>query len=143
MNKVMLIGNVGKDPEVRYVDQGVAVARLSLATSERGYTLANGTQVPDRTDWHYIILWKKLAEIVEKYVHKGDKLYIEGRLRYTSYEDKQGRRQYQTEIWAENMEMLTPKSTSTPAANTQAVMASEQLAQPQPDQLREDKDLPF
>ena len=108
----MLIGNVGAEPEVRYVDQGVAVARISLATSERGYTLQNGTQVPDRTDWHTVILWKKLAEIVEKYVHKGDKLYIEGRLRYNAYDDKKGQRRYQTEIWAENMEMLTPKATT-------------------------------
>ena len=66
----MLIGNVGADPEVRYVDQGVAVARVRLATTERGYTLQNGTQVPDRTDWHTVLLWRKLAEIVEKYVHK-------------------------------------------------------------------------
>ena len=65
MNKVMLIGNVGQDPEIRYVDQGVAVARLRLATTERGYTLPNGTQVPDHTDWHTVILWRKLAEIVE------------------------------------------------------------------------------
>ena len=113
MNKVMLIGNVGQEPEVRYVDQGVAVARLRLATSERGYTLPNGTQVPERTDWHNVILWRRLAEIVEQYVHKGDKLYIEGRLRYTTYDDKRGQRHLQTEIWAENMEMLTPKPATT------------------------------
>ena len=99
MNKVMLIGNVGTDPEVRYVDQGVAVARFRFATTEKGYTLQNGTQVPDRTDWHNVLLWRKLAEIVEKYVHKGD------------YDDKQGQRKYVTEIWADNMEMLTPKET--------------------------------
>lgn len=117
MNKVMLIGNVGVEPEVRYVDQGVAVARIRLATTEKGYTLQNGTQVPDRTDWHNVILWKRLAEIVEQYVHKGDKLYIEGRIRYTSYDNKQGQKQYATEIWADNMEMLTPKSnTPTDAA---------------------------
>ena len=110
MNKVMLIGNVGQEPEVKYVDQGVAVARIRLATTERGYTLQNGTQVPDHTDWHNVILWRRLAEIVEKYVHKGDKLYIEGRIRYTTYDDKQGQRRYATEIWADNMEMLTPKS---------------------------------
>ena len=109
MNKVMLIGNVGAEPEVRYVEQGVAVARLRLATSERGYTLPNGTQVPERTDWHTVILWRRLAEIVEQYVHKGDKLYIEGRLRYVTVDDAQGRRQYVTEVWADNMEMLTPK----------------------------------
>jgi single-strand DNA-binding protein len=112
MNKVMLIGNVGMEPEVRYVEQGVAVARVRLATTERGYTLQNGTQVPDRTDWHTVLLWRKLAEVVEKYVHKGDKLYIEGRIRYTTYDDKQGQRRYATEIWAENMEMLTPKAAS-------------------------------
>ena len=106
----MLIGNVGAEPEIRYVEPGVAVARISLATKERGYTLQNGTQVPEHTDWHSIILWRKLAEIVEKYVHKGDKLYIEGRIRYTTYDDKQGQRRNITEIWADNMEMLTPKS---------------------------------
>ncbi len=106
----MLIGNVGREPEVRYVDQGVAVARLSLATTERGYTLPNGTKVPDRTDWHNVVLWRRLAEIVEKYVHKGDKLYIEGRLRYSVYDDKQGKRHSITEVWADNMEMLTPKT---------------------------------
>ena len=110
MNKIMLIGNVGKEPEVRYVEPGVAVARLSLATTERGYTLQNGTQVPDQTDWHYVIFWRKLAEIVEKYVHKGDKLYVEGRVRYRSFDDKQGVRHNVTEIWADNMEMLTPRT---------------------------------
>lgn len=110
MNKIMLIGNVGREPEVRYVEQGVAVARLSLATTERGYTLANGTQVPDHTDWHNIILWRRMAEIVEKYVHKGDKLYVEGRVRYTTYDDKRGVRHNVTEIWADNIELLTPKS---------------------------------
>ena len=122
MNKVMLIGNVGQEPEVRYVDQGVAVARLRLATTERGYTLQNGTQVPEHTDWHNVILWRRLAEVVEKYVHKGDKLYIEGRIRYTTYDDKQGQRRYATEIWADNMEMLTPKA-NTPT--NQPEMASE------------------
>ena len=114
MNKVMLIGNVGLEPEVRYVDAGVAVARIRLATTEKGYTLQNGTQVPDRTDWHNVILWRRLAEIVEQYVHKGDKLYIEGRLRYTSYDNKQGQKQFVTEVWADNMEMLTPRP-STPS----------------------------
>lgn len=108
----MLIGNVGQEPEIRYVDSDVAVARISLATSERGYTLQNGTQVPDRTDWHTVILWRKLAKIVEEFVHKGDKLYIEGRLRYVSYNDKQGVKRMATEIWAENMEMLSPRKST-------------------------------
>lgn len=135
MNKVMLIGNVGKDPEVRYVDQGMAVARISLATTERGYTLQNGTQVPDHTDWHYVIFWKRLAEIVEKYVHKGDKLYIEGRIRYTTYDDKQGQRRYATEIWADNLELLSPKPATSAAVN-------ESLDAPQPD-TKPDEGLPF
>ena len=111
MNKIMLIGNVGSEPEVRYVEHGVAVARLRLATTEKGYTLQNGTKVPDHTDWHNVILWRRLAEVVEKYVHKGDKLYIEGRLRYSTYDNKQGQRQYVTEIWTDNMEMLSPRPT--------------------------------
>jgi single-strand DNA-binding protein len=109
LNKVMLIGNVGKEPEVRYVEEGVATAVLSLATSTRGYTLPNGTVVPDRTEWHRVLLWRKLAEVVEKYVHTGDKLYIEGEIRSRSYTDKQGRTHNITEIWANNMEMLSSK----------------------------------
>ena len=110
MNKVMLIGNVGKDPEVRYVDRNMPVASFPLATTEKGYKLQNGTEVPDRTEWHNIIMFKNLAEIVERYVHKGDKLYIEGSLRTRNYVDKQGITRYLTEVWAENMEMLTPRS---------------------------------
>lgn len=110
MNKVMLIGNVGKEPVVRYYDQDQAVATFSLATTERGYTLPNGTQVPDRTDWHNIVLSRRLAKIVERYVHKGDKLYIEGRIHYRTYDDMKGQRHYVTEVYADNMELLTPRS---------------------------------
>ena len=109
MNKVMLIGNVGKDPDVRYYDADQAVAKVTLATTERGYTLKNGTQVPDRTDWHNLVFYRQLAKVVEQYVHKGDKLYVEGRLRYTTFDDQLGKRHYVTEILVENMEMLTPK----------------------------------
>lgn len=122
LNKVMLIGNVGKEPDVRYIDNGVATASLVLATNTPGYTLPNGTQVPERTEWHNVLLWRRMAEIVERYVHKGDKLYIEGQLRTRSYTDKQGRTRYITEVWADNMEMLTPRSQSqrpaAPAQNT-------------------------
>ena len=124
----MLIGNVGKEPEVRYVDAGVCVASVRLATKERGYKLPSGGEVPDRTEWHNVILWRKLAEVVERYVHKGDKLYIEGRIHYASYDDKQGKRQYYTEIWADNMEMLTPKQTTVaaPEPATQTAQATTQ-----------------
>ena len=114
VNKVILIGNVGKDPDVRYLDSGVAVATFSLATTERGYTLQNGTQVPDRTEWHNIVLWRGLAQTAEKYVHKGDKLYIEGKIRSRSYDDQNGIKRSIVEIFADNMEMLTPRGTAQP-----------------------------
>ncbi len=131
----MLIGNVGKDPEVRYYEQDQAVAQVRLATTEKGYTLQNGTQVPDRTDWHNVVFFRGLAKVVEKYVHKGDKLYVEGRIRYRSYDDQKGIKQYVTEIYADNMEMLSPRQNS-PAE--QPTMVSESPIQP------EDNDrLPF
>ena len=99
VNKVILLGNVGRDPEVRYLDTGVAVATFPLATSDRAYTLANGTQVPERTEWHNLVLWRGLAETAEKYVHKGDKLYVEGKIRTRSYDDQIGAKRYVTEIF--------------------------------------------
>lgn len=120
MNKVMLIGNVGIEPEVRYYEQDQAVAQVRLATTERGYTLQNGTQVPDRTDWHNLVFYRQLAKIVEKYVHKGDKLYVEGRLRNRSYDDKQGVKRYVTEIYVDNMELLTPKKADQTTADPSA-----------------------
>ena len=110
MNKVMLIGNVGKDPEIKYYDTDQAVATFPLATTERGYTLPNGTQVPVRTDWHNIVLWRGLAKIAERYIHKGDKIYVEGRIRNRSYDDQKGVRRYVTEILGENLELLSPKA---------------------------------
>ncbi len=107
LNKVLLIGHVGKDPKVRYIDNGVAVAQLDLATTDPGYTLPNGTQVPERTEWHNIVLWRGLAQIVEKYVKKGDKIFIEGQIRTRSYNDKNGKQRYLTEIWAERLELMS------------------------------------
>jgi single-strand DNA-binding protein len=109
VNKIILIGHVGKDPEVRYFDNGGAIANFSLATTERGYTAANGTQVPERTEWHNIVLWRGLAEIAEKYVRKGAKLYVEGKLRTRNYDDAQGVRRYITEVWGEQIELLSAK----------------------------------
>ncbi|MBP5770885.1 MAG: single-stranded DNA-binding protein [Bacteroidaceae bacterium] len=109
INKVILLGHVGKEPEVRYVDQGVAVAQVRLATTERGYTLPNGTQVPDRTEWHNVVLWRKLAETVEKYVHTGDFIYVEGKIQSRTYEDKQGITRYITEIWADDLKLFGSK----------------------------------
>ena len=86
VNKVILVGNVGSDPEVRYLDRGTAIANFNLATTERGYTMQNGNQVPDRTEWHPIVLWRNLAEWAEKYVRKGMKLYVEGKLQTRTWE---------------------------------------------------------
>ena len=114
VNKVILIGNAGQDPKVTYYDGGNCVAQLSLATTEKGYTLQNGTQIPDRTEWHNLIFRGRLGEIVEQYVHKGDKLYVEGKIRTRSYDDQAGMKRYVTEIFVDNMEMLSPKSAAAP-----------------------------
>ena len=140
VNKVILIGNVGKDPDVRYLDSGVAVATFSLATTERGYTLQNGTQVPDRTEWHNIVLWRGLAQTAEKYVHKGDKLYIEGKIKSRSYDDQNGIKRTIVEIFADNMEMLTPRGG---AAQPQMAAPAQQQPAQQPVADSPADDLPF
>lgn len=112
VNKVILVGNVGKDPEIKYFDNDNVKANFPLATSERGYTAANGTQVPERTEWHNIVCWKGLAQIVEKFVKKGTQLYIEGKIRSRSYDDQNGVKRYITEIYADNVEMLSRRSGS-------------------------------
>ncbi|MDE6720587.1 MAG: single-stranded DNA-binding protein [Bacteroidaceae bacterium] len=116
MNKVMLIGHVGADPQVKYLDQGVCVAQLRLATTERGYMLQNGTQVPERTEWHNCIFWRKQAEVVEKYVHKGDRLYVEGKIQSRDWTDRQGISRKSIDIVVDNMEMLTTRPTAESAA---------------------------
>lgn len=106
VNKVILLGNVGKDPEVRYPQQGQAVAQFSLATTERGYTNASGVQVPERTEWHNIVAWGRNAEIVERYVKKGTQLYIEGKLRTRMWEDRNQIKHYVTEVYVDVLELL-------------------------------------
>ncbi len=132
VNKVILIGNVGRDPNVRYIDRDVAVASVSLATSDRAYTLPNGTQVPERTEWHNLVFWRGLAQTVEKYVHKGDKLYIEGSIHSRSYDDQNGVRRTVVEIYVDNMEMLSrpqqgTASSAAPAAPTSSAPSTEQV----------------
>lgn len=104
VNKVILIGNLGIDPEVRTLESGTKVARLSVATSET-YTNKDGARI-EETEWHSVTLWRNLAEIAEKYLRKGNKVYLEGRLRTRSYTDKQGIQKYTTEIVCDNMQML-------------------------------------
>ena len=128
----MLIGNVGTEPEVRYFEADSCVARVRLATTEKGYVLQNGTRVPDRTDWHNLVFYRKLAKVVEQYVHKGDKLYVDGRLQYSQYDDKRGVQRMATEIIVDNMEMLTPKSASQPAQPVPSAQPAQQpVLQPQ------------
>ena len=108
INKAILVGNVGNDPKIQTFSTG-SVAQFSLATTERGYTLQNGTQVPERTEWHKIIAWGKTADVIARYVHKGSKLYIEGKIKTRSYDDNQGRKCYVTEIHVDVLELLDPK----------------------------------
>lgn len=109
VNKAILLGHLGKDPDVRYLEGGVAVGQFSLATTKRAQTLPNGTQIPERTEWHNIVVWRGIAETVKKYLHKGDKVYVEGEIRSRSFEDKNGVRHTVVEIFAESMEMVTVK----------------------------------
>lgn len=134
LNKAMLIGNVGKDPEVRTLDGGKMVATFSLATTEKGYTLQNGTTVPDRTEWHNIVVWGGLAKVVQQYVRKGSSLYIEGKIRTRNY-DKDGQKKYVTEIFADNMQMLGgQQQQSQPAQHNKS---QQQAFQQQPPQYRD------
>lgn len=109
VNKVILLGHLGKDPDVRYLEGGTAVGQFSLATTKRAQTLSNGTQVPERTEWHNIVVWRGIAETAKKYLHKGDKVYIEGEIRSRFYDDKNGVRHTIVEIFADSMEMLSVK----------------------------------
>lgn len=111
VNKVILVGNVGKDPEVRYIEKDLAVANFPIATTERGYTLQNGTQVPDRTEWHNIVAWRSLATLSEKYIKKGSQLYIEGKIQSRSWE-KDGIKRTIVEIVAESIQLLGKKPES-------------------------------
>ena len=135
VNKVILIGNVGKDPEVRYVESNVAVANFPLATSERGYTSRSGAQIPERTEWHNIVLWRGLAEVAEKYVKKGTQLYIEGKLRTRSWTDSNNVQRYTTEIFADNMEILSRRDSN----SSQPVQQAEEITPA----AEESDELPF
>lgn len=106
VNRVVLLGNVGKDPDVRYPSQGQIVASFSLATTEPAYTTAAGVQYPERTEWHNIVTWGANAKFVESYVRKGDRLYIEGKLRTRAYEDRNQIKKYVTEVYVDTLEIV-------------------------------------
>lgn len=137
VNKVILMGNVGKDPEYKDFDNNGLVAKFTLATTDRAFKTENGTEVPERTEWHNIVLQNGLAKVAKEYVKKGDKLYIEGKIRTRSYEDNNGVKRYVTEVYGYNMEMLSPKKNG---QTTQSGGAPTPLP-PIPDQDKDD--LPF
>ena len=138
VNKVILVGNVGKDPEVRYLDKNVAVANFTLATTERGYTMQNGTQVPVRTEWHNIVAWRASAEYAEKYIRKGAQLYIEGKIQTRSWE-KDGIKRYTTEIYVESFQLLGKKPETIEALNIVSAPQTDAIQAPP----HVEDDLPF
>ncbi len=148
LNKVLLIGNVGKDPDVRYFDSGVAVANFPLATSERGYTLSNGTVIPERTEWHNIVVRREQVSFVEKWVKKGSSLYVEGKIRTRSYDDPSGIKRYVTEIYADRIEFYNSGSgnrdnTTNAAAVEKTVIPTTESFQPEQPANGGADDLPF
>jgi len=139
VNKVILVGNLGKDPEVRHLENGAAVANFPIATSET-YKDKNGDR-QEITEWHNIVLWRGLAEIAEKYLKKGNQVYIEGKLKTRNWQDKEGNTRYTTEVIGDNMTMLGSRSDAAPAQQE-----SKQAAKAAPDlpvSNDEDDDLPF
>jgi len=135
VNKVILVGNLGKDPEVKYLDSGVAVANFSLATTEN-YKNKEGERV-SQTEWHNIVLWRGLAEVAEKWLKKGSSVYIEGKIKTRKWEDKDGNTRYNTEILADNMTMLGGKSN---ADSTSPTSSESTTSKPSEDTA---DDLPF
>ncbi|MBQ7204628.1 MAG: single-stranded DNA-binding protein [Muribaculaceae bacterium] len=129
VNKVILLGNAGKDPVVRDV-QGVKVAEFTLATTDRAYTNAQGMQVPERTEWHNIVMWRGNADVAERYVRKGSKLYIEGKLNTRMWE-KDGQKHYTTSIIVDRFELLDRRQDA-PQQAAQQPMAQQAYQQPRP-----------
>lgn len=138
VNRVTLIGHVGKDPDVKHFDNGTAVASFSLATTEKGYTAQNGTTIPDRTEWHNIVCWRGLAKVAEQYVKKGSQLYIEGKIRSRSYDDANGVKRYVTEMYVDNLELLGGKSNQNSESEQTPVESQHTTAS-----IGEEDDLPF
>ena len=124
LNKVMLIGNLGADPEIRYTPSGAAVANFNMATKAQWTTKEGEKQ--DRTEWHRIVAWRRLGEICGEYLHKGSLVYIEGRLQTRSWEDRDGNKRYTTEIVAQGMQMLDRAGQSAEAVSTEERFPTEE-----------------
>ena len=141
VNKVILVGNLGKDPEVRYLEGGTAVAKFSLATSE-SYKNKEGVKV-DQTEWHNVVLWRGLAEVAEKYLRKGMTVYVEGKIRTRSWDDKDGNKRYTTEIVGDNMTMLGSKKDNGASSAPDADASQNGSSVPSPAISEPTDDLPF
>ena len=146
VNKVILVGNLGKDPEVRHLENGTAVANFPIATSE-SYKDKQGNRV-DQTEWHNVVVWRKLAEIAENHLKKGSQIYLEGKLRTRSWEDPQGNKRYTTEVVADTFTMLGRKEDNQNAGNSGATAYNQPANTPSTsnaanNSVQEDDDLPF
>jgi len=131
VNKVILVGNVGKDPETRYLDESTAITKFPLATSET-YKNRSGERV-STTEWHNIVLWRGLAQVAEKYVKKGSQIYIEGRIKTRSYDDSEGNKKYITEITGDQMQLLGKRPDDSSDGGMQTPQEKpQQAAPPQP-----------
>ena len=143
VNKVILIGNLGKDPEVKRFENGAVIASFSIATSE-SYVDKQSGEKKEITDWHDVVLWRGLAEVAEKYLHKGTKIYVEGKLKKRSWQDKEGNTRYSTEVVGDEMTILSrqenKENNAAPYRQEEHVKAANIL----PDLAPEDGDaLPF
>lgn len=141
VNKVILVGNVGQDPEVKYTPSGIPVAKFSLATNERFKDRTGEWQ--DRTEWHNVVAWQRLAEIIGEHVKKGSKLYIEGKLETSSWDDRQsGGRRYRTEIVTRDIVLLGPREDAQDNGNAKGNGREQQQTHPSPSEIT-DEDIPF
>lgn len=137
LNRATLIGNVGKAPEIRNLQSGTKVATFSMATTEPAYTTQNGQQVEARTEWHNVVAWAGLASIVERYLQQGTQVYVEGKIRYRTYDNQQGEKRYITEVVAENIVLLKK------GGDNQQPVQPQQQAVPPTQQQGKDDYLPF
>ncbi|MFZ6050828.1 single-stranded DNA-binding protein [Halocola ammonii] len=145
VNKVILIGNLGKDPEVRKLESGATVCSFPIATTET-YNDRKTNERREITEWHNITLWRGLAEVAEKYLHKGDKVFIEGKIRSRTWEDEKGEKRYAVDIVGDNMTMLTPKGESQGAGGSNQQESAKTPPKPESTPLNEsseEDDLPF
>ncbi|MBL4668778.1 MAG: single-stranded DNA-binding protein [Flavobacteriales bacterium] len=145
INKVILVGNLGKDPEVRYLEGGTAVANFPIATSETYKDRTTGERKTN-TEWHNIVVWRGLAEVAEKYLKKGSQIYLEGKLKTRQWQDKDGNNRYTTEIVADNLQMLGRKDDNISTTPVQTAAPTKETPAPEPESDKSNNevdDLPF